>query len=139
MDNSLNLAAIPAFHKKERTTHEKTEGENAVHESLVGIRRGRRPETHRKTRRNRRKMKIQEKDHGVMSGSSQDDDDEKEEVERKIWALQRIVPGGESLEVDKLFEETAGYILALQCQIKTMRVFASFLEGMEKEKSKLGG
>ncbi|KAF2290615.1 hypothetical protein GH714_014707 [Hevea brasiliensis] len=83
-------------------------------------------------------MKIQEKDHGVMSGSSQDDDDEKEEVERKIWALQRIVPGGESLEVDKLFEETAGYILALQCQIKTMRVFASFLEGMEKEKSKLG-
>lgn len=139
MDNTLNQEDIPAFHKKQRKAHKKSEDKNTVHESLVSFRRGRRPETHRRTRRNRREMKIQEKDHGVMSGNSQDDDEEKEEVERKIVALQRIVPGGESLEVDKLFEETAGYILALQCQIKAMRTFASFLEGMEKEKSKFGG
>ncbi|KAF4373200.1 hypothetical protein F8388_025379 [Cannabis sativa] len=62
---------------------------------------------------------------------------EKEEVERKIKALQRIVPGGESLGVDKLFDETAGYIMALQCQLKTMRTLAAFVEGLEK--SKFGG
>ncbi|MBA0769113.1 hypothetical protein Gotri_017878, partial [Gossypium trilobum] len=67
------------------------------------------------------------------------DDDERIEVKRKIVALQRIVPGGEALGVDKLFEETAGYILALQGQIRAMRVLASFIEGMDKQKRKLGG
>ncbi|KAJ9172877.1 hypothetical protein P3X46_016072 [Hevea brasiliensis] len=143
MENGLNPVAVPTFHKKERKAHKKSEPKNDVHESLVSFRKGRRPETHRRsrTRRNIREMKIQEKeDDGVMMSGSCQDDDDKEEVERKIVALQRIVPGGESLGVDKLFQETAGYILALQCQIKAMRVFVSFLQGMEKEKiSKFGG
>ncbi|KAF3664396.1 Transcription factor PAR2 [Capsicum annuum] len=67
------------------------------------------------------------------------DDDEKAEVEEKILALQKIVPGGESLGVDMLFEETAGYILQLQCQVKALKVLASFVEGTEKAKMKLGG
>ena len=101
-------------------------------------------------------MKAQKKDsvHDYLSGKGEeeveveeeeeeeeddDDDDEKVEVKRKIVALQRIVPGGESLGADKLFEETAEYILALQCQIKAMRVLTGFIEGLEKQKRKLGG
>ncbi|XP_016457866.2 uncharacterized protein LOC107781644 isoform X1 [Nicotiana tabacum] len=73
------------------------------------------------------------------AGKNQEEGDDKAEVEEKILALQKIVPGGESLGVDMLFEETAGYILALQCQIKTLKVLASFVEGSEKERMKLGG
>lgn len=73
-----------------------------------------------------------------VKGGEEEADDDKEEVERKIEALQRIVPGGESLGVDKLFEETAGYIMALQGQLKAMKALASFFEGLEKEKKKFG-
>ncbi|KAL4353780.1 hypothetical protein GQ457_06G034330 [Hibiscus cannabinus] len=66
-------------------------------------------------------------------------DDEKGEVKRKMVALQRIVPGGEDLGVDQLFEETAAYILALQSQIRAMKALAAFIEGLGKEKTKLGG
>ncbi|MCD7471393.1 hypothetical protein HAX54_011802 [Datura stramonium] len=68
-----------------------------------------------------------------------EEDDDKAEVEEKILALQKIVPGGESLGVDVLFEETAGYILQLQCQVKALKVLATFVEGTEKERMKLGG
>lgn len=64
---------------------------------------------------------------------------EEEEVEEKILALQKIVPGGETLGVDMLFEETAGYILQLQCQVKALKVLASFVEGNDKQRMKLGG
>lgn len=74
----------------------------------------------------------------VVKGGEEEADDDKEEVERKIEALQRIVPGGGSLGVDKLFEETAGYIMALQGQLKAMKALASFFEGLEKEKKKFG-
>lgn len=74
----------------------------------------------------------------VVKGGEEEAEDDKEEVERKIEALQRIVPGGESLGVDKLFEETAGYIMALQGQLKAMKALASFFEGLEKEKKKFG-
>lgn len=73
----------------------------------------------------------------VKNGGEEDGD--KEEVGKKIEALQRIVPGGESFGVDKLFEETAGYIMALQGQLKAMKALASFVEGLEKEKRKFGG
>ncbi|XP_074370554.1 transcription factor PAR2-like [Apium graveolens] len=76
-------------------------------------------------------------------GEDEDDEEEeecKEEVEKKIVELQKIVPGGESLgNVDNLFEETAGYILDLQNQIKGLRVLASFFELLDKQKTKLGG
>ncbi|CAN4103130.1 unnamed protein product [Withania somnifera] len=71
--------------------------------------------------------------------NEEEDDDDKAEVEEKILALRKIVPGGESLGVDMLFEETSGYILQLQCQVKALKVLASFVEGTEKEKMKLGG
>lgn len=74
----------------------------------------------------------------VVKGGEEEAEDDKEEVERKIEALQRIVPGGESLGVDKLFEETAGYIMALQGQLKAMKALANFFEGLEKEKKKFG-
>ncbi|TMW87593.1 hypothetical protein EJD97_019740 [Solanum chilense] len=64
---------------------------------------------------------------------------EEEEVEEKILSLQKIVPGGETLGVDRLFEETAGYILQLQCQIKALKVLANFVEGNDKQRMKFGG
>ena len=87
-------------------------------------------------------MKAQKRDclsEKQEEGEEEEDDDEKAEVKRKITALQRIVPGGECLGVDKLFEETAEYILALQCQIKAMRVLTGLIEDLEKQKRKLGG
>ena len=54
-------------------------------------------------------------------------------------ALQRIVPGVESLGFDKHFEETTGCILALQGQLKAMRLLATFVEGLPNQNTKLGG
>ncbi|EXB92412.1 hypothetical protein L484_021396 [Morus notabilis] len=81
----------------------------------------------------------EEEDISSNSNSSSVEVDEKEEVERKIKALQRVVPGGESLGVEKLFEETASYIMALQCQLKAMKALASFFESLDKEKRMFGG
>ncbi|KAK6919750.1 hypothetical protein RJ641_015654 [Dillenia turbinata] len=67
------------------------------------------------------------------------DDEDKVEVEKKIMQLQGIIPNGESLGIDTLFEETARYILALQAQVKAMKVVAAFFEGLEKETRKFGG
>lgn len=68
------------------------------------------------------------------------EDDDEEGVEEKIEALQTIVPGGAALGVDALFEETASYILALQCQINAIKVLTSFLESCEKDDDmKFGG
>jgi hypothetical protein len=139
MEDNLNQAMIPTFHKRKerKTTHEKSE--MATHESLVSLKRSRRAENvHKRSRRKREEMlKVQEKDQASTVGAGEDD--EKAEVDRKIVALQMIIPGGESFGVDKLFEETADYIMALQCQIKAMRVLAGFLEELEKEKRKFGG
>lgn len=84
---------------------------------------------HHRRQQQQKKGKVQE---------DQDDQSKEELLETKILALQRIVPGGETLGVDELFEETADYILALQCQIKAMKVLTNFIEGLEKEKSKFG-
>lgn len=84
---------------------------------------------HHRRQQQQKKDKVQE---------DQDDQSKEELLETKILALQRIVPGGETLGVDELFEETADYILALQCQIKAMKVLTNFIEGLEKEKSKFG-
>jgi hypothetical protein len=113
---------------------------NAVHEALPSFQTSssrRRAESERSSgRRKRRDMKFLHKDEIEKA----DDEIEKAEVERKIEALQRIVPGGESLiGLDKLFEETAGYIMNLQCQVKALRTLATFFETLEKEKRKLGG
>lgn len=77
----------------------------------------------------------------VSETSVEDDDDDEEEegVDEKIEALQTIVPGGTALGVDALFEETASYILALQCQINAIKVLTSFLERCEKDDMKFGG
>ncbi|KAL1191120.1 Transcription factor PAR1 [Cardamine amara subsp. amara] len=69
----------------------------------------------------------------------QEEEGEEEEVKEKIEALQRIIPGGTALGVDALFEETAGYIMSLQCQIKTIKVLTSFLQRLDKEDMKFGG
>ncbi|KAL1567309.1 hypothetical protein AAHA92_02799 [Salvia divinorum] len=61
------------------------------------------------------------------------------EVDKKIVALQKIVPGGERLPVDELFEETAEYIFALESQVEALRFLAAFVQTSDKRKRKLGG
>ncbi|XP_022751954.1 uncharacterized protein LOC111300592 [Durio zibethinus] len=134
MANALNQTNIPTFNGKERKSYQDPLMGNALHEPLPSSQRS------RGNRRRKEYLKAQKKDClSEKQGEGEDDDDEKTEVKRKIVALQRIVPGGETLGVDKLFEETAEYILALQCQIKAMRVLTGLIEGLEKKKRKLGG
>ena len=79
-------------------------------------------------------------DHDDDDDDEMEGEDEREEVERRIEALQRIVPGGERLGVDKLFEETAGYIMALQCKLKAMRTLATLFQALDKQdNTKFGG
>ncbi|KAK3039070.1 hypothetical protein RJ639_028521 [Escallonia herrerae] len=110
-----------------KKAHEKYEMGGEVHESVhvLGVRRAGR----RRRRRERSGGKVWKEESGG--------EDEKGEVEKKVEALKRIVPGGESLGIETLFEETAGYILALENQVKAMRVLGSFFEGLEKEQRKL--
>ncbi|KAF3435114.1 hypothetical protein FNV43_RR22201 [Rhamnella rubrinervis] len=58
-----------------------------------------------------------------MSGS-----DQKEEVNgiRKAEELRGLVPGGESMEICKLLDETAHYIKCLSTQVKVMTTIADF-------------
>ncbi|XP_030515709.1 transcription factor PAR1-like [Rhodamnia argentea] len=96
----------------------------------------------RKQRDSKTLQPKRKKNAAVVNGSDggePEEDENKAEMEGKIAALQRIVPGGVELGVDKLFEETAGYILNLQGQVKAMRALANFFEVLEKEKWKLGG
>ncbi|KAL5990019.1 hypothetical protein ACLOJK_010915 [Asimina triloba] len=65
-------------------------------------------------------------------------EDEKIGVERRIKALRGLVPGGDSLGQERLFEETAEYILALQLQVHALKMLASFFEGREKDQTKVG-
>ncbi|MED6111982.1 hypothetical protein PIB30_057416 [Stylosanthes scabra] len=70
----------------------------------------------------------------------EEEEEEREEVERKIEALKKIVPGGESVEgVEKLFDETAGYILSLQCQLNTLRALATLFNNLHHQNTNLGG
>ncbi|KAH7686019.1 Myc-type basic helix-loop-helix (bHLH) domain-containing protein [Dioscorea alata] len=79
---------------------------------------------------------------GNDSNYDDDDDDDDgvvEEIERRIRALKRLIPGGEGLGMEKLFEETAHYIEALEGQVTTMRTLATFLDGLHKERRLLHG
>ncbi|KAG4953002.1 hypothetical protein AAZX31_14G027000 [Glycine max] len=129
-DNTI----IPTFLRKPAEDQNNNNSPTPSHKSLHVFRRSR--------RRWRKEVAVkdavqEEEDEEKEEG--EDGGDDREEIERKIHALQRIVPGGESLGVDKLFDETAGYILALQYQVKALRALTGFFEKLEKEKTKFGG
>ncbi|XP_044503854.1 transcription factor PAR2-like [Mangifera indica] len=139
MEQALSSTiSIPTFRRSERKTKAKTHMKSETYSRCR-----KRGEINTSSSSFQRMKRIDTKVHDKVSGTSEEEEEEDEgekgEVERKIVALQRIVPGGESLGVDKLFEETAEYILALQCQIKAMKALASFIQGLEKEKRKFGG
>ena len=71
--------------------------------------------------------------------SGNDAGDEEVEIERRVKALQRLVPGGEQMETDALFEETADYIEALRGQVNAMRALAEFMDGVARERRMMGG
>ncbi|GMI98124.1 hypothetical protein HRI_003481700 [Hibiscus trionum] len=132
--NLMNQTKTPTFYTKKNPLKRK-----ALHEEEEDLPTFQRA---RGTARKRREYSNKAQNEDSLSETQGDDgvaDDEKTEVKRKIVALQRIVPGGEDLGADQLFDETAEYILALQCQIRAMKALASFIEGLDKEKRKLGG
>ncbi|KAL7215663.1 hypothetical protein ACSBR1_027754 [Camellia fascicularis] len=123
-------------------------GGGAAYESLAsGCRvRGRRTTTTTTRKKRRDDVKILKESRSNSSNTSgggddeEEEDDEKAEVERKIMALQRIVPGADSLVgIDTLFDQTASYILALQSQLNSMRLLATFFEALDNGQRKLGG
>ncbi|GFS38618.1 phy rapidly regulated 1 [Actinidia rufa] len=123
------------FQTRETNTHEMFHemGHTTTHsEPLATLHRVGRPGTQGRTPRRKKVLKE------VQSRGGTAVDDDKAEVDRKIMALQRIVPGGESLGVDKLFEETAGYILVLKGQLKAMRLLTALFEGLPNPNPKLG-
>ncbi|CAH8269091.1 unnamed protein product [Arabidopsis lyrata] len=87
----------------------------------------------------RTRQRLSDTTASVSETDVEDEDDEEEGVDEKIEALQTIVPGGTALGVDALFEETASYILALQCQINAIKLLTAFLERGDKEDMKFGG
>ncbi|KAJ7960679.1 Transcription factor like [Quillaja saponaria] len=144
MENAETQIIKHTFQRKSRQTHEFSEMGIEVHKPVPISQRIQKPQTTclKKCRRKiMKEVKMQKKKNEMNVGVNGDEEaeDDKAEVQQKIGALQRIVPGGESFGVEKLFEETAGYIVALQYQVKTMRALASFFEGLEKEKTKFGG
>ncbi|XP_020098406.1 transcription factor IBH1-like [Ananas comosus] len=68
-------------------------------------------------------------------GEKRGEEVEEEGVEERVRALRRLVPGGEGMGVETLFEETADYIEALQGQVSAMRALASLLHGLEREET----
>ncbi|XP_042484880.1 transcription factor PAR2-like [Macadamia integrifolia] len=128
---------IPTTEKK-RTHQESEMGHEALQSSNGLLHHRRRSKAiNRRLRRKRRnaKAKLQRNN----SNASGEEDEEKVGIEKRIMLLQSIIPGGESLGIEKLFEETALYILALQGQVKAIKILTSLFESLEKEKSKLGG
>ncbi|PKU82928.1 Transcription factor UPBEAT1 [Dendrobium catenatum] len=51
---------------------------------------------------------------------------------RRIRALRKLVPYGETMEIGKLFVEAAKYILCLQMQAKAMQVMVRVLSSNGK-------
>ncbi|ERN03302.1 hypothetical protein AMTRI_Chr02g219860 [Amborella trichopoda] len=47
-------------------------------------------------------------------------------VGRRVEALKKLVPNGESEGLDGLFRETADYITCLQMQVKVMQIMVDF-------------
>ncbi|XP_010272642.1 PREDICTED: uncharacterized protein LOC104608377 [Nelumbo nucifera] len=119
---------------------ERTEmGHILHHQSSNGPHRRRRSKIQQRLgRKKRSNSSIKSKLHRNVFCTGECDED-KVGIQRRITTLQRIVPGGESLGVEKLFEKTACYILSLQCQVNAMKILASFFEGLEKENNKFGG
>lgn len=48
-------------------------------------------------------------------------------VGKRVRVLRRLVPNGESMELDGLFMEVADYIACLQAQIKVMQIMVELL------------
>ncbi|KAL4363713.1 hypothetical protein GQ457_04G033980 [Hibiscus cannabinus] len=137
--NAMNQTKTPTFYTKEAKPQKSPLHEEAspIFQRARGTTRKRIEHSNKARDNDSWSGEQDEEEDGCCGGDA--DDDEKVEVKRKMVALQRIVPGGEDLGADQLFEETAGYILALQSQIRTMKALASFIQGVGKEKRKLGG
>ncbi|KAI4306021.1 hypothetical protein L6164_029337 [Bauhinia variegata] len=152
LTQQISTTATPALQRKTEQTQKISDMDIGVRKLMHGSRR--RSRRCRREQRSSVELKVEQikevmstarnddgagKNEAGCVGKEEEGEDEREEIEKKIEALQRIVPGGEALGVDKLFDETAGYIVTLQYQVKALRALQSFFEKLEKEGTKLGG
>ncbi|GFQ01544.1 transcription factor upbeat1 [Phtheirospermum japonicum] len=55
-------------------------------------------------------------------------------IERKVRILKRLVPNCDSsIGVERLFSETADYILALEMRVKVMQIMVGVLSGSDDD------
>ncbi|XP_042489880.1 transcription factor PAR1-like [Macadamia integrifolia] len=137
-DHEVVSPTFPTAEKKR--THQECEDGHEPHQSSNGLLQSRRHSKPINKRLLRKQRSTREKLQKSNACGDQGDE-EKVGIEKRIMLLKSIIPGGQSLGIDKLFEETALYILSLQGQVKAMKILTSFFETLEKEKSmsKFGG
>ncbi|KAJ4977246.1 hypothetical protein NE237_002352 [Protea cynaroides] len=139
METTQDHETSPTFPTTEKKkTHQECEMNHEALQSSNGFFH-RRPRSKAINKRlHRKRSNTKEKLERNNSNASSDGEEDKVGVEKRIKMLQSIIPGGESFGIEKLFEETALYILALQGQVKAIKILTSFFESLEKEKSKFG-
>ncbi|KAH0464425.1 hypothetical protein IEQ34_007211 [Dendrobium chrysotoxum] len=62
------------------------------------------------------------------------DEEAIEEIDKRVRALKKLVPGTEEMDINQLFEETVVYITALEQKVDAMRGLTSFLDGLVGER-----
>ncbi|KAG1365315.1 Transcription factor UPBEAT1 [Cocos nucifera] len=74
-----------------------------------------------------RRQMVSRKKWALVEGSRKP----RSHIERRMKKLRRLLPNGESMELEGLFRETADYIMCLQMQVKVMQIMVSVLSPMD--------
>ncbi|CAI9767868.1 unnamed protein product [Fraxinus pennsylvanica] len=53
------------------------------------------------------------------------------QIERKVKTLKKLIPNCDSMRLDRLFRETADYIIALQMRVKVMQIMVNVFSGSD--------
>ncbi|XP_043689712.1 transcription factor PAR2-like [Telopea speciosissima] len=140
METTQDHEISPTFSTTEKKrTHQECEMGHEALQSSNGLLHHRRRSKSINKRPRRKQRNAKAKLQTNNPNASGEDEGEKVGIQKRIMLLQSIIPGGESLGIDKLFEETALYILALQGQVKAIKILTSLFESLEKDKSKFEG
>ncbi|KAL2556485.1 transcription factor UPBEAT1 [Forsythia ovata] len=54
------------------------------------------------------------------------------QIERKVRTLKKLIPNCESMGLDRLFTETADYIIALQIRVKIMQIMVNVFSASDE-------
>ncbi|CAI9774272.1 unnamed protein product [Fraxinus pennsylvanica] len=54
------------------------------------------------------------------------------QIQRKVRTLKKLIPNCELMGLDRLFRETADYIIALQMRVKVMQIMVNVFSGSDE-------